>query len=84
MKVRDLSPGYTDKLKNQILALGADLAGIADVEPLKALRVDPPDLLEPFSRAVSIALQLPVDSPDCAHQKHFPPYGLPLEARWRT
>jgi epoxyqueuosine reductase QueG len=39
--------------------LGADLAGIADVEPLKELKLDPPDLLKSFSRAVSIALKLP-------------------------
>ncbi len=60
MKAQKLSPEYTEKLKNQILALGADLVGIAEVEPLKELRVDPPDLLAPFSRAVSIALQLPL------------------------
>ena len=59
MKKQNLSPGYTEKLKSEISALGADLVGIADVEPLKELRIDPPDLLEPFSRAVSIALQLP-------------------------
>jgi epoxyqueuosine reductase QueG len=59
MKEKNLSPGYTEKIKSEILALGADLVGIADVEPLKELRVDPPDLLGPFSRAVSIALQLP-------------------------
>ncbi len=59
MKEQNLSPGYTEKLKSEILALGADLVGIADVEPLNELRVDPPNLLEPFSRAVSIALHLP-------------------------
>jgi len=41
------------------MGLGADLVGIAHVEPLKELRVDPPDLLKSFTRAVSIALKLP-------------------------
>jgi epoxyqueuosine reductase QueG len=50
---------YTEKTKERIIALGADLAGIADVEPLKELKLDPPDLLKSFSRAVSIALKLP-------------------------
>ncbi len=38
---------------------GADIVGIADTEPLNALRTDPPDLLNPFIRAVSIAVQVP-------------------------
>jgi len=50
---------YTEAFKNKIIGFGADLVGIADVEPLKELTLDPPDLLEPFSRAVSIAVKLP-------------------------
>jgi epoxyqueuosine reductase len=50
---------YTQQTKDKILALGADLVGVADVGPLKALRTDPGDLLEPFTRAVAIAVQLP-------------------------
>lgn len=50
----------TQKFKKRIIDLGADLVGIADVEPLKDLRLDPPDLLTPFIRAVSIALRLPL------------------------
>jgi hypothetical protein len=34
MRKQDLSPGYTEKLKSEIKALGADLVGVADVEPL--------------------------------------------------
>ncbi|MCP4668425.1 MAG: epoxyqueuosine reductase [Deltaproteobacteria bacterium] len=59
MKEQNLSPAYTKELKSEIRALGADLVGVADVEPLKELKVDPQSLLSPFSRAVSIALQLP-------------------------
>jgi epoxyqueuosine reductase QueG len=55
-----LNSEYTEKLKEKIIGWGADLVGIADVEPLKALRIDPPDLLEPFIRAIAIAVQLPV------------------------
>jgi len=50
---------YTEKVKERIIDLGADLVGIADVEPLKELKLDPPDLLKSFARAVSIALKLP-------------------------
>jgi len=59
MKEKNVAFGYTKKIKDRILSLGADLVGIADVEPLKELKVDPPDLLDPFTRAVSIALKLP-------------------------
>ncbi len=51
---------YTTKLKKIITKWGADLVGIADVEPLKELKINPADLLDPFTRAISIAIQLPV------------------------
>jgi epoxyqueuosine reductase len=50
---------YTAKIRNKVLELGADLFGVADTEPLKALNVYPPDLLDPFPRAVSAAVILP-------------------------
>jgi len=59
MKDKEVAPDYTQEFKKRIIDLGADLVGIADVAPLKELRLDPPDLLTPFSRAVSIALRLP-------------------------
>ena len=59
MKAKNLHSNYTDTLKKKIGDFGADLVGIADVDPLKELKLNPPDLLEPFTRAVSIALQLP-------------------------
>lgn len=51
---------YTETVKSRIRAWGADKVGVADTEPLRALRVDPPDLLAPFSRALAIAIRLPV------------------------
>jgi len=59
MKEKNVAFDYTKKIKDRIIGLGADLVGIADVKPLKELKVDPPDLLEPFNRAVSIAIKLP-------------------------
>ncbi len=59
MKEKNVAFDYTEKVKDRIISLGADLVGIADVEPLKELKVDPPDLLKHFTRAVSIALKLP-------------------------
>jgi epoxyqueuosine reductase QueG len=58
--VRRLSPGYTTRLKRDVSEWGADLIGVANVEPLKELKTNPVDLLNPFKRAVSIAAQLPV------------------------
>jgi epoxyqueuosine reductase len=59
MKEKTVAFDYTKKIKDGIISLGVDLVGIADVKPLKELKVDPSDLLEPFDRAVSIAIQLP-------------------------
>jgi len=60
MESKQVHSNYTQEFKGRIIGFGADLVGIADVEPLKELKVDPPDLLEPFARAVSIAIKLPV------------------------
>jgi epoxyqueuosine reductase len=59
MKEKKVPLEYTEKVKDRIIGLGADLVGIADVEPLNRLKLDPPDLLKSFARAVSIALKLP-------------------------
>ena len=50
---------YTIDIKSKIKRWGGDLVGIADVVPLKEVPLDPPDLLEPFTTAVSIAISLP-------------------------
>lgn len=50
---------YTSDIKSKIKRWGGDLVGVADLAPLRDLTVDPPDLLEPFSTAVSIAISLP-------------------------
>ena len=60
MREKAATFNYTEIMKNKITGWGADLVGIADIEPLKKLRLDPPDLLEPFARAISIAIKLPV------------------------
>jgi len=59
METKKIPSNYTEKFKDRIIGLGADLVGIADVDPLKELTLDPPDLLEPFVRAVAIAVKLP-------------------------
>jgi epoxyqueuosine reductase QueG len=60
MRDKKLPDDYTEKLKRKIKKWGADLSGIADLEPLKELEVNPPDLLDSFTSAVSIAVRLPV------------------------
>jgi epoxyqueuosine reductase len=50
---------YTLKFKKKILGLGADLVGVANVMPLRQLEQNPPELLDSFRRAVSIAIALP-------------------------
>ncbi len=50
---------YTEKINADVIKLGANLVGVADTEPLKELTLDPPNLLDSFTRGVSIALRLP-------------------------
>lgn len=50
---------YTEKIKANVIKLGANLVGVADTEHLKELTLDPPNLLDSFDRAISIALRLP-------------------------
>ena len=55
-----ISQEDTNEIKFEILDWGADLVGVADTEHLNELKVNPPDLLQGFARAVSIAIQLPI------------------------
>lgn len=59
MGANNTNHGYTEEIKSKIIELGADLVGVADVEPLKQLKLNPPGLLDPFQRAISIAIKLP-------------------------
>jgi len=49
----------TKALKQHAHSLGADLAGVADLAMLEGVETTPPDLLQPFIRAVSLAVKLP-------------------------
>ena len=65
----------TKRMKSQILDWGADLVGVADVDSLTGLKVDPPDLLHGFVRAVSIAVQLPISVFETIFDKPTPNYS---------
>ncbi|MCF8062486.1 MAG: 4Fe-4S dicluster domain-containing protein [Deltaproteobacteria bacterium] len=49
-----------DGIKARIRGFGADLVGIADLDPFGEERTIPPDLLDPYTRAVSIAVRVPL------------------------
>jgi epoxyqueuosine reductase len=59
MKPKPDDRRYTEALKATLVKWGADLVGIADTVPLADLPLDPPELLEPFSRALAMAVSLP-------------------------
>ncbi len=75
MKKKNIPADYTEKIKEKITKWGADKVGIADVEPLKKLRLDPPDLLDNFNRAVSIAVHLPVAAFEMISNQPTPIYN---------
>lgn len=60
MESENVHTNYTEGFKDRIIGLGASLVGVADIESLRELSTNPPDLLKPFSRAISIALVLPL------------------------
>ena len=49
----------TARFKQRVARWGADLCGIADAEPLREIETIPAGLLDPFARAVSIAVRVP-------------------------
>ena len=67
--------GFTHQIKTTVLDWGTDLVGVADAEPLKALDVNPPDLLSGFTRVISIAVQLPLSAFETITDKPTPIYG---------
>jgi epoxyqueuosine reductase len=49
----------TKALKLHAHSLGADLVGVADLAMLEGIETTPPDLLQPFTRGVSLAVKVP-------------------------
>ncbi|MBE9547353.1 MAG: epoxyqueuosine reductase [Proteobacteria bacterium] len=76
--------GYTEQIKGKILGWDAGLVGVADVEPLRELEVNPPDLLGGFTRAVSIAVQIPVSIFEAISDKPTPIYSAMYETANNT
>lgn len=70
-----LSQEDTNRIKSKIIGWGADLVGIADIDSLNSLKVNPPDLLQGFARAVSIAVQLPISAFETITDKPTPIYN---------
>lgn len=67
---------YTQTVKQWIREKGADLVGIADLEPLRELEfIEPAGLLDPFNRAISIAIQLPVAAFEMISDQPTPIYS---------
>lgn len=78
-----LDPGG---LKAYAKECGADLVGIADLALLQGIETEPPDLLERFKRAVSMAVRLAdgvmdtiVDRPTPVYQQHYAKVNLFLD-----
>jgi epoxyqueuosine reductase QueG len=67
---------FTETIKQEILKMGANLVGIADLEPLRELEfIEPVDLLDPFTRAISIGVQLPVPAFEMISDQPTPIYS---------
>lgn len=70
----------TADIKEFCLHKGAAIVGIADLGPLKAgLQTDPPDLLEPYIAAISIAV--PLDMREVAAMRGEPTHAYASDCR---
>lgn len=70
-----ISQEDTNRIKSKILDWGADLVGVADIGSFHELKVNPPNLLQGFARAVSIAIQLPISVFETILDKPTPNYS---------
>ena len=66
---------YTDQIKNKLFNIGSDIVGIADIKLLKDIETIPKNLLSPFTRALSIAVQLPISVFEMIDDKPIPIYA---------
>jgi len=53
------SSALTARIKMRLARWGADLCGVADLEPFREYATIPADLFDPYTRAVSIAVRVP-------------------------
>ena len=68
--------GVTFDIKEFCLQRGAALSGIADLEPLKdGLITDPPDLMQPYTAAISIAVPLDMNAVAAMRGEPTPAYA---------
>lgn len=68
--------GLTHDIKEFCLQSGALTVGVADLVPLKAgLKTEPPDLLEPYTAAISIALPLDMSAAAAMSGEPTPEYA---------
>jgi len=76
MHARESLPDLTSEIKEFCIQKGAAMAGIADLGPLKAeLKTDPPDLLNPYTAAISIAIPLDMSSVAAMKGEPTPSYA---------
>ena len=54
-----MNKDYTKELLEYTLTMGATLAGVADLRSLQSLKTNPPNLLENFNYAISLAVTIP-------------------------
>jgi len=66
----------TTDIKEFCLQRGAAIVGVADLGPLKAgLQTDPPDLMQPYTSAISIALPLDMSAAAAMSGEPTPEYA---------
>lgn len=65
---------FTRRMKTGILEMGADLVGVADLNLCRQMPTLPPDLFDPYRRAIAIAVRLPVAVFDMIDDQPTPIY----------
>ncbi len=75
---------FTKEIKEQIKGFGASLAGVADVSLMGELKTEPAGLLDPYSRAISIAVAVPAPVFETIDDQPTPIYSMAYQSSNRV
>lgn len=78
------SMSFTTDIKQQILDFGASLVGVADVSLMDELHTEPVGLLDPYTRAIAIALAIPAPVFETIENQPTPIYSAAYQSSNRV
>jgi len=75
---------FTDNIKAQVTGFGASLVGVADISLMGELKTEPENLLDSYSRAISIAVAVPAPVFETIDDQPTPIYSMVYQSSNRV